>query len=152
MDTMDKKVFYFFFTLRWVYVAYIHLGIGYGCAYTHILYREQCAQYTNTLLLQYFITIRGPFSAKGFSAISINFIFGLPVTYVQQLYNLSQNLDIPSICLFYIITLVVYALKCMSSSWNILSRDRKYKIIENRVLVLIKINAKGYKIFYLKWG
>lgn len=63
-----------FFTLHWVY-TYLHVGICYGYAYMYILYRVQCAQYTNTLLLQYFITIRGPFSAKGFSAISINFIF-----------------------------------------------------------------------------
>lgn len=70
-----------------------------------------------------------PFLLRGFPPSPSILFFGLPVTYVQQLYNLSQNLDILSICLFYIITLVVYALKCMSSGRNILPCDRKYILL-----------------------
>jgi len=56
-----------------------------------------------------------PFLLRGFPPPRSILFFGLPVTYVQQLYNLSRNHGILSSCLFYIITLVVYALKCLSS-------------------------------------
>lgn len=75
MDTMHKKVFHFFFHFTLGMCIYRYRLCVHVYAYIALVYNVQCAQYTNTLLLQYFITVRGPFFAKRFSAISINFIF-----------------------------------------------------------------------------
>jgi len=126
MDTIYKKSFSFFFTLHWVYRE-----CCIGIYVMGMRIRIYCTVYNvhNTQILSFYNILSPfvvPFLLRGFPPSPSILFFGLPVTYVQQLYNLSQNLDILSICLFYIIALVVYALKCMPTARNILSCDHKY--------------------------
>lgn len=112
MDTMHKKVFHFFFYFTLDMCIYRYRLCVHIYAYIVLVYNVHNIQILSFYnILSPFVV---PFLLRGFPPSPSILCFGLPVTYVQQLYNLSQNHDILSICLFYITTLVVYALKYMS--------------------------------------
>lgn len=110
---------YVLIDMLWVCILYIRI---YCTVYN--VHNIQILSFYN--ILSPFVV---PFLLRGFPPSPSILFLGLPLTYVQQLYNLSQNLDILSICLFYIITIVVYTLKCISSGRNILSCDHEYILL-----------------------